>query len=100
MSYSLSGFPLDNYNPQMPQKDPFLTDAPRTQMYQSSTNEPIPSNITSTKDKPIYSGLTQENFTEFMDGNVEALLKEQILLLKFIVLFLGFFLLSNILNKN
>lgn len=99
MSYSLSGFPLDSYNLEMTQKEPFLNDAPRTQMYQSSINEPIPSNITSAKDKSI-NVLTQENFTEFMDENVEALLKEQILLLKFIVLFLGFFLLSNILNKN
>ena len=52
--------------------------------YQSSQNEPIP---------PINSG-------RVVDSSVESLLKEQIFLMKFILLFLGFMLLSNILAKK
>lgn len=71
------------------QKEPVLTQTERVvDTYESSQNEPIP---------PINSG---QRLTEFMDSNLESLLREQIFLMKFILLFLGFMLLSNILTKK
>lgn len=70
------------------QKEPVLTQIKESKStYQSSQREPIP---------PINSG----RVVEFMDSSVESLLKEQIFLMKFILLFLGFMLLSNILAKK
>lgn len=69
------------------QKEPVLTQVKGSKsMYQSSQNEPI----------PINTG----RVVEFMDSSVESLLKEQIFLMKFILLFLGFMVLSNILSKK
>ena len=70
---------------QSSQNEPVLTQS--ESIYQSSQNEPIP---------PINSG----KVVEFMDSSVESLLKEQIFLMKFILLLLGFMLLSNILAKK
>jgi len=94
--YSLTGCQWLEITPQEPipsQKDPVLTQIKRgTDTYQSSQNEPIP---------PINSG---KKMVEFMDSSsnstIETLLKQQIFLMKFILLFLGFLLLSNILNKK
>lgn len=66
-------------------KDPVLTQIKEDKsIYQSSRKEPINSG----------------RVVEFMDSSVESLLKEQIFLMKFILLFLGFMLLSNILAKK
>lgn len=87
--YTLTGsswLPIQSPEPSHSQKDPVLTQIKQeTSTYQSSQNEPIP---------PIDTRI------EFMDSSVESLLKEQIFLMKFILLFLGFMLLSNILSKK
>jgi hypothetical protein len=89
--YSLYGCSWLTITPQEPvssQKEPVLTQVKESKsIYQSSQNEPLP---------PINSG----RVTEFMDSSVESLLKEQIFLMKFILLFLGFMVLSNILSKK
>ena len=89
--YTLTGCPLSSIIHQEPvssQKDPVLTQVKESKsIYQSSQNEPIPS---------INTG----RCVEFMDSSVESLLKEQIFLMKFILLFLGFMVLSNILSKK
>jgi hypothetical protein len=92
MNYTLSGcswLPITPQEPVSHQKEPVLTQIKSgTDTYQSSHNEPIPQINSS------------QRITEFMDSNVESLLKEQIFLMKFILLFLGFMLLSNILSKK
>ena len=89
--YTLTGsswLSIPSPEPSNSQKEPVLTQVKQDQsIYQSSQNEPIP---------PINSG----RVTEFMDSSVESLLKEQIFLMKFILLFLGFMVLSNILSKK
>lgn len=89
--YTLTGsswLPIQIPEPNSSQKEPVLTQIKESKsIYQSSHNEPIP---------PINSG----RVVEFMDSSVESLLKEQIFLMKFILLFLGFMLLSNILAKK
>lgn len=70
------------------QKQPVLSKAKSDNTYNSSQNEPIPVINSNVK------------VAEYMDSNVETLLKEQIFLMKFILLFLGFMLLSNILTKK
>tara|TARA_Y100000389_G_C17149043_1_gene358691 strand:- start:142 stop:438 length:297 start_codon:yes stop_codon:yes gene_type:complete len=96
--YSLTGTPLASIvtPPSISQKYPVLSDVKTDSIYQSSQNDPIPeinSNIKSVKP-------SSSKMTEYMDSNVENLLKEQIFLMKFILLFLGFMLLSNILAKK
>ena len=90
--YSLHGCPWLQLDPQpelvYSQKEPFLTTTKSDNIYESSVNK---------ADPPINS--TYRNI-EFMDSNVETLLKEQIFLMKFILLFFGFMLVSNILCKN
>jgi len=89
--YTLTGsswLPIPSPEPSNSQKEPVLTQVKQDKsIYQSSHNEPIP---------PINSG----RVIEFMDSSVESLLKEQIFLMKFILLFLGFMVLSNILSKK
>lgn len=89
--YTLTGsswLPIQSPEPNSSQKEPVLTQIKESKStYQSSQNEPIP---------PINAG----RVVEFMDSSVESLLKEQIFLMKFILLFLGFMLLSNILAKK
>lgn len=89
--YTLTGsswLPIQSPEPNPSQKEPVLTQIKESKsIYQSSQNEPLP---------PINSG----RVVEFMDSSVESLLKEQIFLMKFILLFLGFMLLSNILAKK
>lgn len=89
--YTLTGsswLPIQTPDPSPSQKEPVLTQIKESKsIYQSSQNEPIP---------PINSN----RVAEFMDSSVESLLKEQIFLMKFILLFLGFMLLSNILSKK
>jgi hypothetical protein len=88
--YTLTGsswLPVSIAEP-VSQKQPVLSSSPSVDTYKSSQNEPIP---------PINSS---KRITEFMDSNMETLLKEQIFLMKFILLFLGFMLLSNILTKK
>jgi hypothetical protein len=83
-----SWLPIQSPESNSSQKEPVLTQIKESKsIYQSSQNEPIP---------PINSG----RVVEFMDSSVESLLKEQIFLMKFILLFLGFMLLSNILTKK
>jgi hypothetical protein len=90
--YTLTGsswLPIPSPEPSRSQKEPVLTQVTQDQdVYQSSHNEPI---------SPINS---DTRVKEFMDSNVESLLKEQIFLMKFILLFLGFMVLSNILSKK
>lgn len=77
---------VQNPEPSPSQKEPVLTQVKENKsIYQSSHNVANP---------PINKGV------EFMDSSVESLLKEQIFLMKFILLFLGFMLLSNILTKK
>ena len=87
--YHLHGCPWLQLDPKpvYSQKEPFLSETKSDNTYESSVNTPTP---------PINS---TDRF-EFMDSNVETLLKEQIFLMKFILLFLGFMLISNILCKN
>lgn len=92
-SFKLTGCPLSSIIPQQApvssQKNPVLTQVTESKSIgQSTHNVPIP---------PINSG---NRVSEFMDSSVESLLKEQIFLMKFILLFLGFMVLSNILSKK
>ena len=89
--YTLTGsswLPITPQESVSSQKEPVLTQVKESKsMYQSSQNKSIP---------PINTS----GFVEFMDSSVESLLKEQIFLMKFILLFLGFMVLSNILSKK
>lgn len=82
--YTLTGsswLPITPQESVSSRKEPVLTQVKEsTSMYQSSHN----------------TGRS----VEFMDSSVESLLKEQIFLMKFILLFLGFMVLSNILSKK
>lgn len=97
--YSLTGTPLASIvtPPSISQKHPVLSDVNTTSIYQSSQNDPIPE-INSNNIKSVKP--SSSKMTEYMDSTVENLLKEQIFLMKFILLFLGFMLLSNILAKK
>ena len=89
--YTLTGsswLPVQSPQPITSQKETVLTQMKHDiDTHKSSQNEPIPS-------------INSSRVTEFMDSSVESLLKEQIFLMKFILLFLGFMLLSNILTKK
>ena len=97
-SYQLVGYPLNNEvpgplekpAPVQTSKDPFFTDSPSANTHINTTNESLPEIKTSLR----------ENYTEFMSDDIERLLKEQILILRCILLFLGVLLISNVLNKN
>ena len=79
---------ISSSEPNYSQKDSLVAQIEdTTNMYQSSRNDPIQNN-------------NYDRGVEFMDSSVESLLKEQIFLMKFILLFLGFMLLSNILAKK
>lgn len=90
-TFTLTGsswLPIQSPEPNSSQKESVLTQTKESKsISQSTQNEPIPR---------INSGIG----VEFMDSSVESLLKEQIFLMKFILLFLGFMLLSNILTKK
>ena len=78
---------ISSSEPNYSQKDSLVAQIEdTTNMYQSSRNDPIQNN-------------NYDRGVEFMDSSVESLLKEQIFLMKFILLFLGL-LLSNILAKE
>ena len=87
--YTLTGTPLASITPVVSEKSPVLSEVKTTSDYRSSQNDPIPK-INSNNSRML----------EYMDSSVESLLKEQIFLMKFILLFLGFMLLSNILAKK
>lgn len=89
--YTLTGTPLDSITPAVSKKTPVITEVKSTNLYQSSQNDPIPEINNSSK---------SSRMLEYMDSNLESLLKEQVFLMKFILLFLGFMLLSNILTKK
>lgn len=99
--YSLTGTSLDSIvnHHSISQKYPVLSDVNHnnTNTYQSSRNDLIPE-INSNNIKSVKP--SSSKMTEYMDSTVENLLKEQIFLMKFILLFLGFMLLSNILAKK
>lgn len=95
--YALTGTPLSSIISPVPtsEKTPVLSEVNTNSSYQSSHNDPI-----SKKNSEDMSSVRPSRMTEYMDSNLESLLKEQIFLLKFILLFLGFMLLSNILAKK
>ena len=95
--YALTGTPLSSIISPAPtsEKSPVLSEVNTTSSYQSSHNDSIPE-INSGKMRHV----KPSSMTEYMDSNLESLLKEQIFLMKFILLFLGFMVLSNILAKK
>lgn len=95
--YTLTGTPLSSIISPVPtsEKKPVLSEVNTNSSYQSSHNDPIPE-----INSGDMSSVRPSRMTEYMDSNLESLLKEQIFLMKFILLFLGFMLLSNILAKK
>lgn len=79
-SYSLSGFPLSDSST--------MSSKPLTENNISTQNVELP---------PINS---REHYVEVSDSKLESLLEQQIVLLKLILLFLAFLILSNVFKKN
>lgn len=83
-SIGLHGFPLET----TPSDSPTMSLKPSTKTNISTHNVELP---------PINS---IEHYVDVSDSKVESLLEQQIVLLKLILLFLGFLILSNVFKKN
>lgn len=88
-SYTLLGFPvsLDTATPTT--STPSTTSTTSTKTNISTHNLELP-----------HINKCKENYVDVSDNKVESLLEQQIVLLKLILLFLGFFILSNVFKKN